>query len=349
MISKMSSAPASEAPPVAATEAASLCDRLFFRPMKVDALEGYQDANFRVEDAAGQRFVLKVSRGGGDPLPIRLERRVLSHLAELCWAGVPRLVASRRGRLIERVDRLDGLDVRLLSWLEGVPLARLGRCPPGLLIDLGRYLGRLDDALAAIDLRQERLLEWDLAQLATQRHHSRLIEESGDRRLVETAIDGFLERREALLPRLRRGLIHGDANDHNVIVSSGEEAPAGLVGLIDFGDLVVTESVYELAVAACYVGLTAEDPWSAAQPLIGGYDEIRSLNEAELEILLPAIRARLALSVSMAARRRDRGTADPYALVSEQGAWATLRRLAGLSSSEALATLGVTLRRDGAR
>lgn len=345
----MSNPPPAGAPAVGREVAASLCERLFFRPARLSELDGYEDANFRVEDEDGRRFVLKLARGGEKAQAIRFEQRVLKHLVAADWPGVPRLVSSRHGRLLEPVDDASGqLDARMLTWVEGVPMAKLARRSPGLLAELGWYLGGLDRTLVLIDPGEERVFDWDLAQLATRRPPVEAIESGRDRELVEAAIEAFLERRKALLPGLPRSLIHSDANDHNVIVSSERASRARLVGLIDFGDLVVTETIYEVAVAAAYACLELDDPWSTVHPLIVGYDEVRPLTDEELQVLYPAVRARLALSLAKAAQRRRRGTADAYALVSEHGARAALRSLRQGAEDESLATLRRALGREGA-
>ena len=77
-------------------------------------------------------------------------------------------------------------------------------------------------------------------------------------------MDRFLERRSSAAGELRRSLIHHDANTHNVLVSSLDPAKAEIAGLIDFGDLVVTETVFEAAIAATYAALESEDPWEVA-------------------------------------------------------------------------------------
>ena len=333
-------APPSGPPELEPSTIVELCRRHYFEVVRAERLDGYQDATFRVETADGGRYVFKAAAEEPDGVALRFERRVLQHLEGEGWSGVPRIERARDGRRVVRAEHASGpLALRVLSWLDGVPLADLAAAPDDLLRELGGFLGRLDTALASLDLGEERRLEWDLARLDAQRPLAAWIEAASDRRLAESAIDDYLTRRRALLPRLRRGPIHNDANDHNVLVGPPQAAAGRRIGLIDFGDVVVTETVHELAVAMAYAGMGRRDPWSAALPVALGYDAARRLSDAELELLPGAVRARLALSVSMAAARRHEGTADAYALVSERAAWAALRRLGGLAPSVALDAL----------
>ncbi len=48
---------------------------------------------------------------------------------------------------------------------------------------------------------------------------------------------------------LPKGVLHNDANDHNVIVSQdGSE----VVGVLDFGDMVYSCYIFELAITIAY-------------------------------------------------------------------------------------------------
>ncbi len=317
-------------PVVDAGSAAALCEEHFFAPRTIQALDGYQDATFRVEDGRGAVFTFKLAPTGEDDA-LRRERTVLRHLERREWPGVPRPLTSRAGMAVERV-RIGAreLDARLLTWVKGTPMVSTAPWPPGLLGELGSYLGGLDLVLGELGSVGERSLDWDLARAGERRDDLGLVDDADDRAMVESVLEDYLELRARLAPTLPRGLIHNDANTHNVLVSPPGKGAIRLVGLIDFGDLVVTETVHELAVAAAYLGFGRADPWRAVRPLVRGYDRARPLSEGELELLLPAIRVRLAMSVLMAQRRRRAGTADAYALVSERDAWETLRRLSSV-------------------
>ena len=147
------------------------------------------------------------------------------------------------------------------------------------------------------------------------------------RALVERALARYETEVVPALSRLRRGVIHGDANDHNVIVGAPRAHPRPVVGLLDFGDMHHGLLVAEPAVAAAYALLGQEDPLAAAAAVVAGYHAAFPLEEEEIRHLFALVSARLAVSVTSSAMRAKRAPGDPYVTVSETPAWEALERL----------------------
>ena len=115
----------------------------------------------------------------------------------------------------------------------------------------------------------------------------------------------------------RHSVIHGDGNDHNVLVNGDE------VSLIDFGDLHYSATICELAISCAYIAFNKKDPLLAMAEVVRGYHD---LEEREIEALFPLILLRLAVSVANSAYLKATN-ADPYTTISEQSAWEALRAL----------------------
>src|SRR4051794_27055790 len=193
----------------------------------------------------------------------------------------------------------NGHTVRLLSWLEGRPWADRG----GDLASLGRVVARVDRALRDFthpDMRRPH--RWDLRRAA----------EFG------IALPG--------LDHLPHQVIHNDANEHNVLVSDED---GSVIGLIDFGDVVFGPRVCGLAVAGAYAMQGQADPARAVVPVVRGYHEVSPLREDELAVLFALMRARLEMSVAMAARQHAAAPGNDYLLISQAGVREVLERLAG--------------------
>ena len=126
---------------------------------------------------------------------------------------------------------------------------------------------------------------------------------------------------------LRKSVIHGDANDQNLLVEGAGEGEPTISGLIDFGDMVYSHLVHEPAIACAYAGLGKADPLRAAAQVVSGYHGAYPLEEGETALLYDLICARLAVSVSMAAYQRRLEPDNAYLSSSEAPAWQSLGRL----------------------
>lgn len=309
-------------PRVGIGEAREILTRVWGLEGRLEPLPSERDRNFLVRVGGEPRFVLKVANVREDPLVLDLQHRA----AERLLAGgvpVPRVVPTADGR---EVAEEGGHLVRLLTYLPGRPMAELRTRAPALLRDLGRTCGRAAAALEGFaHPADRRYLHWDV------RHARRVIEAcapavpEGERReLVLRTLARF--RRETLphLALARTGVVHDDANDHNVLV---DEAGERVVGLLDSGDLVRTWVVNDAAVACAYAMLGQEDPLGTAALVVRGYDEAFPLEAPEREAVLDLIRVRLAMSVAISAHQHQEAPEDAYLTVSEEQAWGLLRRL----------------------
>ena len=125
------------------------------------------------------------------------------------------------------------------------------------------------------------------------------------------------------LTALPQQVIHGDANDFNVVVGDDDRVR----GIIDFGDLMTAPRVCGLAIAATYAMFRQPDPVRGILPLVAGYHEVAPLTPAELALLEPLVRARLATSLVMSAHERSLQPDNDYLLVSQADAWRVLQLL----------------------
>ena len=102
---------------------------------------------------------------------------------------------------------------------------------------------------------------------------------------------------------MRSGIIHNDANDYNVLVEPESRWHHTVTGAIDFGDMVYTRIVNEVAIACAYAMLNKADPLTVAGRVIGGYHQSFALTEPELAVLFDLICMRLCMSVCHSANQ----------------------------------------------
>jgi 4-aminobutyrate aminotransferase-like enzyme/Ser/Thr protein kinase RdoA (MazF antagonist) len=315
-------------------EAEALARELHGLEATARALPGEYDHNFRLTGADGQAFVLKVMHPARERALVELQLEALEHLARRAPAlTLPRVRRSRDDRAIVTARDRDGQErlVWMLTYVPGGTLADARPRTPGLLASLGRFLGEMDAGLVGFaHPAARRELKWDLARAGWIREHLGSIPEGSRRALVERFLSLHDSDVVPALPRLRQSVIHGDANDHNALVDDPGPEPRRVVSVIDFGDMVETATVFEVAIAAAYAILGMADPLEAAAAVVGGYHRAFPLTEAEVALLYPLIGSRLAVSVTNAAARKAQRPDDPYVTISEAPAWAALERLAAI-------------------
>jgi Ser/Thr protein kinase RdoA (MazF antagonist) len=295
-----------------------------------EQLPGWSDRNFLLTAASGDRFVLKVAPPNTPRDALEVEASALSHLASSSVAAlVPRVVPGSDGQVIHEVDTLEGLPyrVRLLTFLEGRPLVELGTRSPRLLSEIGATLATLSAALT--DFRHpatRRTHEWDVMATPDLTPLTRHIDDAESRRTVASQIDRFASRVLPRRGRLEHGVIHGDANDHNLLVVA-EGNRARLAGIIDFSDLSIAPRVADLAISLAYLMLDRDDPLDDARHVIHGYHAVRPLTALERELLPDLVIARVCSSLLHAAHGHARDPANTYLQVSAAPMWRLLETL----------------------
>ena len=278
-------------------------------------LPSERDQNFLITSDTGEKFILKISNPQEWRPFVGAQNWVLKHLSQrvsFCQSVIPAL----SGR---EIAWWECQYVRVLTYLPGVPLAEIRPHTPGLLHDLGRKLGQLTRALTGFDhYAVHRDFHWDLANgNRVVSEYAELVKNTG---LRELALRCRFEPNRGL----RRSVIHGDANDYNVLV---DPESMTVSGLIDFGDMVYSYTVGELAIAIAYVVLDKDDYRAAAREVIGGYESEFALLDEEREALWPLVRLRLAMSVCLAAYQLRQEPDNQYLGISQKAIEKALQRI----------------------
>ena len=308
-------------------------------------LTSERDQNFRLTPASGDEFVLKIANSLEDPRFLDAQGEAMAAAGTrttLCPRVLP--LANGGGWAGEAVAPPGAKHaVRLVTYIPGTPAGDVHHHSAAYRRDLGRSVATLDRALESFDHpAAHREFHWDLAfGVATCREHLALVQDRAMRELVVPLVDAFERDVARLAASLPRSVIHNDANDFNVIVrDDGDlyERHQRIAGIIDFGDMVHSWTVGDLAVAAAYAALGARDPLAAAADVVGGYHAEQPLSDAELGALFGLIRLRLCLSVVMAAVQMRQRPDDEYLAVSQAPIARVLPTLARINPRFAEAT-----------
>ncbi|HMP28582.1 MAG TPA: aminotransferase class III-fold pyridoxal phosphate-dependent enzyme [Saprospiraceae bacterium] len=122
--------------------------------------------------------------------------------------------------------------------------------------------------------------------------------------------------------KLRKGLIHSDLNEANIIVDGGK-----FKGFIDFGDMSYAPLVCEVAILMTYIMMMYPDEWlNKGKLILSHFNEIFPLHVSEIEILPLLITTRMCVSVCNSAEKKFEGGDTAYILMSEGPAWYLLEQ-----------------------
>jgi hydroxylysine kinase len=208
---------------------------------------------------------------------------------------VPRLVRTRQGG--EACEIAAGgrtCPAILITVVPGAP-GDLARGSAALRRDVGRTAAALGLALAGYDHpAARRVLLWDLMQLDRFSGVVDAVSDPVRRRWLAATVERFAGEVRPRAAGLPAQVIHNDLNGGNVFVDRDRVS-----GVIDFGDMVWAPRINEVAVAANYCMAAERDPVAAIGEVLDGYDTLRPLDEAEVDLLHDLVSARLALRILM--------------------------------------------------
>lgn len=320
------------AKPIQESEAAEIARQFFGIEAAAHALAGEYDDNFHLRAADGGEFVLKIMHPDRERGFVEMQCAVLQRLAAAAGElPLPRVVPSLRGELCVQTKVGDGSEriIWLLTYLYGKTLAEFQPHTPELLEELGRFLGKLSRGLAGFSHPDaQRDLKWDASRAVWIRDYLQYVEPLPRRMLAQRFLGLFETDVTPALASLRRGVVYGDANDYNVLVTCGPGEAPRIAGVIDFGDTHYGITVSELATAVAYAILGKKDVLAAAAAAVAGYCAEFPLTEEEIALLYPLVGTRLAVSVVNSAHRKSLKPDDVYVTVSEAPAWEALERWA---------------------
>lgn len=317
-----------QAPQFDAPGAVQLARALYGIDAAASPLPSERDQNFLLTSSAGDRFILKIANASETREMLDAQNAAMTHLAAL---GIcPRVLTTAAGEAIGRAP--SGHLVRLLTWIPGVPLGTVDHRDEMLLEDLGRTLGRLSTAMMDFDHPAvHREFHWDLSRaFEIIEAHAPLIADEAFRGFILRTAGHVRGRDRQRHARLRRSVVHGDANDFNVIVSADTAAAPRVSGIIDFGDMVHSYTVAEPAIAMAYAVLDHPDPLAAAFAILRGYHAAHPLNEDEVAALFGLVQLRLCVSACLAAHQQRQRPDDEYLSISQAPLRRTLPVLAAM-------------------
>jgi len=328
------SAPLDHAPALSVAEAAAIASRRFGKRGGARQLTSERDQNFLIEDERGA-IVLKIANALEARPLLEAQQQLLALLAPR-GVPAPRVVCTTDGEAVIEIE--GGGDRRHFGWaishLPGALLADVGHRTPELLEDLGATIGRMSATLGNFDAPVlHREFHWDLARAAERIVAARpAIRDATFGAAIDETLERSARQLTAHAAALPRAVIHNDLNDHNILVTGQRVS-----GILDFGDALYSWRVGDLAIAASYAMLDAEDPLAVIAALVRGAQREQPLEHAELEVLFELACLRLALSASIAVEQQRARPENEYLGVSQSAIRRTLPRLVSIPHALAVA------------
>ena len=335
-----------DTPQLTAAEAAAIVTRHWgIDPDGIVELGSYEDQNLRI-DAGERRFVLKIAGPSEARPPLEAECEVLAVLTATGdgLVAIPTVVPATDGA--EIVDA-GGHRVRLLTWVEGVPLTELAVLDQPTLRGLGAVAATSALALAGFDPGvQTARSKWD-ARIAHEVVDEVLADDPGpteeERSALLTAVAPLRELLASGAPTPELQMIHGDVSDFNVLATATAPGRVECTGLIDFGDITRTWRIVDLANACTAIACRrVDEPLHALLAVVAGFHEIAPLDEVELGVLWPLILGRAAACAALSSRQLRLTGDSEYTVDQYTGDWRALDTVLGFPPGLPVAAIRVT-------
>ena len=312
-------------PAITAAQAESIAAEHFGLRATATALGSNQDANFLLRTPIAEPIgVLKIA----NPAFTRLELEAQDAAAAFLAAAEGIRTAINGSATIAQIGGEtpdeNPLFARVIAYLAGGTLSGDFYLRPHRVAALGDLAGRTCRALASFDHPGvDRVLQWDLRH--AQRTVATLAGHVTDPHRREAVLAAAAEAWRAvadLADDLPVQVIHGDITDDNVVVG-----PDGLPdGLIDFGDLMRSWTVGELA--ATVSGVLHHDGAEPAAtiPAIRAFHAVRPLSPGEADALWPLVVLRAAVIVVSGIHQSTLDADNAYASARVGPEWRIFQR-----------------------
>ncbi|MCB6097656.1 aminotransferase class III-fold pyridoxal phosphate-dependent enzyme [Flavobacterium psychrophilum] len=288
-------------------------------------LNGYDELNYLLTDINNKQFILKVSDENQPFLFLDAQVKIIKHLSNSSISNnFQQFCINNQGDELTAVEN-EGKNyyLRILSFLEGDFWVDKLEKSNILYSQLGHFLGTMDKSLQDFShTAMHRQYTWDISRASDANDRLKYIKNHEKRRIASYFLLQFDTEVLPKIHTLRHAYIHNDANDYNVLVDDNT-----VTGLIDFGDMVYTALINNLAIACTYAMLSHEDPLSAATLIVRGYHESYALTTQELDVLYYLIAGRLCISVTQSAFNGSLDTNNDHHFITEKPAWDLLYKL----------------------
>ena len=329
-------------PSLGPADAEALAREHFGVAATAEALVSERDQNFRLTEADGAGWVLKVSNAAEDRGVVEMEVAAVERIAAMDpGLPVPVARATLDGGPIAEVG-VSGIAhlVRLLPLMPGRNVAP-GELAASDIERIGEVAARVGRALRAFfHPSAGRTILWDQQRLPLLFPLADLIEDQDRSELLDRVIGRFTERVLPVLPRLRSQVIHDDLTLDNLLLDDDHQ----VTGIIDFGDMSHTALALDIPATLQSLVRGRTDIFEVAESFLAGYASVTSLEADEAALLGDLLAGRMAQTILISAHRTRQYPDNAYIHGWSEPAWELLEQLDGIGLDETARRLAAIAR-----
>ena len=321
------------APPTLTTADAEEAARTTFGlDASAEPLVSERDQNFRLTDASGAAWVLKVSNAAEDRAVVEMEVAAVERIRSVDPAlPVPVAQPALDGSTISTavVDGATHL-VRLLPLLPGRSAAP-AELDPAAVTHVGEVVGRIGLALRGFfHPAAGRTIWWDQRHLPELARRVSLTEGPERRELLGRVLERFNRHVVPALPTLRSQLIHNDVTLDNLLLGDDQR----VTGIIDFGDMAHTALILDVPATLQSLVRDRTDLFEVTDAFLAGYAAVLPLEAAEAQLLGDLLAGRMAQTILISAWRMPQHPENEYIRGWAGPAWELLEQIEAIGFDE---------------
>ncbi|KAJ8683330.1 hypothetical protein QAD02_019122 [Eretmocerus hayati] len=171
---------------------------------------------------------------------------------------------------------------------------------------------------------------WFLSSVPKIRVFISALDSKNDIDLVENIIQNFERQVLTATNNFDSGLIHGDLNESNIIVS---EDGSEIAAIIDFGDSHINCFIFELAICLSYM-IVQTKSIESARYILEGYQNVRRLPDQEKSVLKLCVCARLSQSLVLGTYSYQKEPTNKYLVRDHEVKWLLLKKVWAMENKD---------------
>lgn len=314
---------------------------------EVNPLVSFDDQNFHVKlNEDKEELVLKITNWKDSQNRDLLEQStmLMDTLSDTVRCPKPKLTLSKG--FLGNYAYNEGTQqrrcaVRLFDFIPG-SMIKGGTLTPQQAFEWGEMLGRMHKSFSTMNLPvvKERgtSMLWGWMGVPRTLSYAKIIKNEDHRTLITEIIERYANEFLPTLMTMKRDILHGDPNEHNVLLDDSGSIHA----ILDFGDCQGGPFIWDMGVTFAYLGLVVpnveRDVIEYLGEALAGYCKYMPhvvQENVEVDMLRVLACSRLSQSLTLGLQAFEcRG--DPYVITTQKVGWRYLEKLYNESSEELL-------------